>query len=88
MSYAKCAQPVFCGKPEAIFFHELCQRLHVEPSRCLLIGDNLESDIAGAKRMGMQTILTMTGVTRESDLPRIASNHAPARIVRDLSELL
>ena len=46
LSYAAAVTPVFCGKPERLFFEELCGRLAVLPSRCVLIGDNLESDIA------------------------------------------
>ncbi len=49
LSYAAGVPPVFCGKPEKHFFNELCLRLQVRPDRCVLIGDNLESDIAGAR---------------------------------------
>jgi len=51
------------GKPGAAFFEHLCARLKVEPERCLLVGDNLESDIAGGKRVGMTCALVLTGVT-------------------------
>lgn len=88
IAYAANVEPVFCGKPEEVFFRELCSRLKVEPNRCLLIGDNLESDIMGGKRVGMRTILTLTGVARRSDLAIVADEFKPDLVVEDLKELL
>jgi HAD superfamily hydrolase (TIGR01450 family) len=88
LSYAANVKPFFCGKPERIFFVELCERLNVEPSRCVLIGDNLESDVSGAKPLGMATILTLSGVTRRRDLLNLAAELQPDHVVEDLAELL
>jgi 4-nitrophenyl phosphatase len=87
LAYAANVRPIYAGKPEAIFFQELCHKLGVEPGRCVLVGDNLESDIAGAKRMGMASILTLTGVTRAEDVPTIPERLRPHHIVRDLRDL-
>lgn len=88
MSYAAGVEPVFCGKPQPIFFQELCQRLDVSSDWCLIIGDNLESDILGGKSMGMRTILTLTGVTRRTDLARVPPQWQPDLVIEDLTELL
>ena len=88
LSYAANAEPVFCGKPQAIFFHELCQRLEVEPGKCTLIGDNIEADILGGKAQGMRTILTLTGVTRRRDLLAFPQEAQPDRVIDSLAELL
>src|SRR5205085_9789932 len=88
LAYAAGVTPIFTGKPEPIFFQELCQRLGVSPSRCLLIGDNLESDIAGAKNLGMKTILTLTGVTRRDDLVGLLPEKQPDHIIDNLAQLL
>ncbi len=88
IGYAANLRPVFCGKPEKLFFSELCRRMNVEASQCVLIGDNLESDVVGGKAMGMKTILTLTGVTRRRDVPRISEEMRPDRIVDDLRELI
>jgi len=87
LGYATSVQPIFCGKPEKLFFDELCRRLQVEPSRCVLIGDNLESDIVGAKSVGMRTILTMTGVTRREDTIALPLERRPDEIITDLRDL-
>ena len=87
LSYAANVPPVFCGKPEKLFFNELCHRLRVEPARCVLVGDNLESDIAGAKAVGMKTILTMTGVTTLRDLEGIGAERRPDLVISDLRDV-
>jgi 4-nitrophenyl phosphatase len=86
-AYASNVKPVYCGKPETIFFNELCHRLKVSPDRCILIGDNLEADIAGGKAMGMVTVLTLTGVARAQDLTGLPEHRTPDRVIRDLTEI-
>jgi 4-nitrophenyl phosphatase len=88
LAYAAGVEPVFCGKPQPIFFQELCQRLRVDPAWCLLIGDNLEADVLGGKGQGMRTILTLTGVTRRGDLDSLPPQAQPDMVVENLVELL
>ena len=87
LAYAANVAPVYCGKPEEVFFRSLCAKLHVEPARCLLIGDNLESDIFGGKRLGMRTMLILTGVTGSGDLSQVTDSHQPDAVIGDLREL-
>ncbi len=87
LAFATQTTPVFCGKPNAIFFHELCTRLHVDAKSCLLIGDNIEADIIGAKAVGMKTALVLTGVTRRRDLLAIAKEHQPEFVIEELTEI-
>ena len=86
MAYAANVTPVFTGKPERFFFEELCRRLGVAPRRCVLVGDNLESDIAGAKGVGMATILTLSGITQRGHLARAAQQ--PDAVIENLTDLL
>ncbi len=88
LAYAANVTPFYCGKPQRIFFQNLCAHLHAQPQNCLLIGDNLESDICGGREMGMKTILTLTGVTTESESKKISADRRPDRIISDLRELL
>jgi len=87
LSYAASVPPIFCGKHEKLFFNELCHRLQVEPARCVLVGDNLESDIAGAKAVGMRTILTLTGITTSLDVQGLSAERRPDQVISDLREL-
>lgn len=87
LAYAANVTPIFVGKPERIFFEELCHRLDVDPARCVLVGDNPETDIVGARQFGMKTILTLTGVVSAADVHRIPAHLAPDLIVPDLTHL-
>lgn len=83
LAFASAAKPVLCGKPQRLFFEELCAHMHVRPDRCVLIGDNLESDIAGARPLGIKTVLPLTGVTTRTHLEKELA-HRPDWIVDDL----
>lgn len=87
IAYAANAEPVFTGKPQRVFFETPCKHLGVSPDRTILIGDNIEADILGAKALGMRTILTLTGVTRRRDLLKLAAEQQPDMVVEDLTEL-
>ncbi len=80
--------PVFSGKPQPVFFHELCERLHVHPRRCVMIGDNLEVDVRGAKSVGMQAVLVLTGVSRRHELSAVGSDDAPDLVIDSLADLV
>ena len=41
-------------KPEPAIFREICGRLGVAPSRCVMVGDSPEHDIAGGRATRMQ----------------------------------
>ena len=88
MAYAANVTPVFTGKPERFFFEELCRRLGVAPRRCVLVGDNLESDIAGAKGVGMKAVLVLTGVATEADVQRLPAELRPDWVAPGLPELM
>jgi putative hydrolase of the HAD superfamily len=42
-------------KPNARIFLLACEHLQVQPEHCLMVGDNLDADVKGAKAVGMQT---------------------------------
>ena len=84
LAYAADVAPFSAASPERIFFDELCHRLDVHPANCVLIGDNLESDIAGGKNAGMRTILCLTGLTRAGDIDRLPVGRRPDGVIPDL----
>jgi HAD superfamily hydrolase (TIGR01458 family) len=56
------------GKPAPAFFHAAAQRLGIASGEILMVGDDIESDIAGAQSAGMQAALVRTGKFRSLDL--------------------
>jgi len=57
------------GKPERIIF-DLALEALAGCGRVGVIGDHLMTDIAGAKRAGLDAILVLTGITSRADLER------------------
>jgi 4-nitrophenyl phosphatase len=55
------------GKPEAPMFRMALEQLGAQPAETLMIGDNLLTDIEGANRLGIATVLTLSGVTSPTD---------------------
>jgi ribonucleotide monophosphatase NagD (HAD superfamily) len=60
------------GKPEPDMFR-VARELVSEAERCVVVGDRLDSDIAGGRRAGLTTVLVLSGSTTEAE----AANAAP-----------
>jgi HAD superfamily hydrolase (TIGR01450 family) len=58
----------------------------VEASESVIVGDRVETDMVMGKRLGLATILVLSGVTRPDD-PRIAAL-APDHVLRSVRELI
>lgn len=52
-----------CRKPDVRFYRALLEDHGLDPSRCLMIGNDRETDIAGAKACGMSTLYMHTNLT-------------------------
>ena len=63
------ARPVLFGKPDAsIFMEALKSTTKVVPSRVLMVGDTLYTDILGGNAMGFKTLLLQCGVYLGQDI--------------------
>ena len=71
------------GKPEPALLLEALARTGA--TRPLMIGDRLDTDIAAGNRLGMATLLVMTGVTGESQLAGATGLEEPTYVAPDLS---
>jgi HAD superfamily hydrolase (TIGR01450 family) len=72
------------GKPEPFLF-EIARETLVGCEHIAVVGDHLLSDVAGAKRAGLDAILVLTGNTREDDVAR--SPVQPDLVLPDLRAL-
>lgn len=55
------------GKPSARFFLAACHHLALPPAEVMMIGDDAETDVAGAQAAGLQACLVKTGKYRAGD---------------------
>jgi glycerol-1-phosphatase len=77
--------PVVAGKPQRPLLDETLRR--VGGTHPLMVGDRLDTDIAGAHNAGTDSLLVMTGVSRLSDLVAARPDERPTWIGHDLSAL-
>jgi putative hydrolase of the HAD superfamily len=52
-----------CRKPDVRFFRALLQERKLDPDKCLMIGNDLHTDIAGAQNAGLATLYMHTNLT-------------------------
>ncbi|GJE55355.1 MULTISPECIES: TIGR01458 family HAD-type hydrolase [Methylobacterium] len=84
LEYASRREAHLVGKPAAAFYAAALAQLGTEPGETVMIGDDVESDVAGAMEAGMAGLLVRTGKYRAGDEERI--DPAPTAIVADLRE--
>ncbi|MCI0546793.1 MAG: HAD-IIA family hydrolase [Candidatus Rokubacteria bacterium] len=73
------------GKPSPLILAVALAALGVSAGEAVVVGDRIETDIAMGKRLGLATILVLSGVTRAGD-PRIPAL-APDHVLRSVAEL-
>lgn len=73
------------GKPEPFIF-EIAREALSECENVAVVGDNLASDIAGAKRSGLDAILVLTGTATEYDVEQAVIQ--PDLVLASLAELV
>jgi 4-nitrophenyl phosphatase len=80
------AEPLVIGKPAPTMFQIAAELLGGTAPTTLVIGDRLDTDIAGAVNAGMPSALVLTGVSTRAELA--TSPVQPTMVVEDLVELL
>jgi len=73
------------GKPSETFFHASLNRLALPSGQVLMIGDDIEVDIDGAKAAGLKDALVRTGKFRPADLDGSVKPFAVLDSVANLS---
>ncbi|XP_054624436.1 glycerol-3-phosphate phosphatase [Dunckerocampus dactyliophorus] len=56
-------QAATVGKPNRFMFDCVASQFGIDPGRCLMVGDRLDTDIMLGSNCGLKTLLTLTGVS-------------------------
>jgi HAD superfamily hydrolase (TIGR01458 family) len=64
LEYASQTEAIVLGKPSMAFFNAALEALDAEPQLTWMVGDDYESDVVGAQRCGLKTVLVRTGKFR------------------------
>jgi len=86
LEYATGTKAELMGKPSPEFFQMGLRDIGASPSEAAMIGDDILTDVGGAKAIGMKGILVRTGKYRE-DLAR-SSGVNPDLVLDSLAALV
>jgi glycerol 3-phosphatase-2 len=84
LEYATARVAQSAGKPEPVIFEAALDRLG--PGRALMVGDRLDSDLAGATAAGLDAAIVLSGVTDRLQA-EAATDPAPVAIAETLHAL-
>jgi glycerol 3-phosphatase-2 len=77
--------PLVAGKPEVAIFTEAINRF--EAKSALFIGDRLDTDILGANRAGIPSVLVLTGIDKAKQALAADAQSRPQFLLSDLRQL-
>ena len=82
LEVATGVSPTIIGKPEPIIYQQALGLLGISPDETVALGDRLETDILGAVRTGIRSIMVLTGISSEADLQD--SDYQPTWVMADI----
>ena len=85
MERASGVSPFFVGKPNPLMMRLALNYLGAHSEHTVMIGDRMDTDIVTGIESGMETILVLSGVTRQEDVRRFP--YQPTRIVGNIGEI-
>lgn len=74
----------YIGKPESIMMEKALERLNLSRMDVMMVGDNYETDIRAGIDNDIDSLLVLTGFTKEKDVPTLPI--APTHVVNSLDE--
>ncbi|MFQ5794458.1 MAG: HAD-IIA family hydrolase [Candidatus Bipolaricaulia bacterium] len=79
---------IVVGKPSEEMMRAALAAVGVEDEdrgRCLMVGDRLETDIQGARNLGLDSALVLTGISKRAEIER--AKIQPTYILESIAEL-
>ena len=85
LEYAAGVEAELVGKPSPAYFEAALAVLGVAPEDAVMVGDDVESDVSAAQRLGLHGVLVRTGKFREDTLA--VASPAPDAVLDSVAEL-
>ena len=85
LEYAAEVEATVLGKPSPAYFDAALEALDADAAMTWMIGDDVESDVLGAQRCGLRTVLVRTGKFHPDDVERAGVR--PDGIVSSIASL-
>lgn len=78
-------KPYFIGKPNPLMMRSALRFLGAHSEETVIVGDRMDTDVVAGMESGMETILVLTGVTREEDVSKFP--YRPTRILPSVADI-
>ena len=78
-------KPYFIGKPNPLMMRSALRFLGAHSEETVIVGDRMDTDVIAGVESGLETILVLTGVTREDQISRWP--YRPMRVVPSVAEI-
>jgi len=85
LEYASGKKGQVVGKPSVHFYALALADLNLRPENVVMIGDDLETDVDGARRMDIRTALVKTGKFKAEDLEKHPDK--PWRVIDSIADI-
>lgn len=79
--------PLVLGKPEVFGLSTMIKDKGCPLSKVILVGDRLETDILAGKRMGINTILVLSGISSQEEIEKLSPSLRPDYVISSLQDL-
>ena len=76
---------IVVGKPNVYIFEMALKKMDLRKEEVLVIGDRIDTDIEGARRAGIKSLLILTGVTGREEVEK--SDIKPDFVLNSMKEL-
>ncbi|MEZ4592309.1 MAG: TIGR01457 family HAD-type hydrolase [Chloroflexota bacterium] len=77
--------PFYVGKPNPLMMRTALNYLGVHSEETVMIGDRMDTDIIAGVESGMDTILVLSGVTKEADIDKYP--YRPTYVFNSIAEV-
>jgi HAD superfamily hydrolase (TIGR01458 family) len=85
LEYAAGVEAEVVGKPSQAYFDAALAELGANADEAVMVGDDIEADIAGAKAAGLRAVLVRTGKFREDSLA--SANPQPDQVIDSIADV-
>jgi len=85
MTAATGVKPYYIGKPNPLMMRSALRKLGTHSEETVMVGDRMDTDMVAGIETGLQTILVLSGVTRQEDVDRFP--YRPGRIAGSVEDI-
>ena len=77
--------PFYIGKPNALMMRTALNFMNVHSENTIMVGDRMDTDIVAGVTSGLETILVLSGVTKEDSIDKYP--YLPSHIKNSVAEI-